>query len=147
MKYADSQKVHMDYMWFQALREVLRLGFEQSPFCPCTFILRCPRTDVPEGIIGVHVGDGLCGGNQGFLTKLQELEKRFPFGSQKIGQFTFTGVDMFQHPNNYIKTINPIKISQERRQMETAEGTDAERMSLRGLIGSLQYASVNTRLD
>ena len=31
------------YLWLQALREeLLRLEFEQSPFCPCTFILRCP---------------------------------------------------------------------------------------------------------
>ena len=87
------------FMWFQALREeVLKLGFEQSPFCPCTFILRCPKTRVPEGIIGVHVDDGLCGGNQRFLSKLQELEKRYPFGSQKVAQFTFTGIDIFNIP-------------------------------------------------
>ena len=144
------------FMWFQALKEeVLKLGFEQSPFCPCTFILRCPKTRVPEGIIGVHVDDGLCGGNQRFMSKLQELEKRYPFGSQKVGQFTFTGIDMFQHPNKaitlsqskYVNAINPIKIPIERRKDETAKVTSEEKMALRGLIGSLQYASVHTRPD
>ena len=144
------------FMWFQALKEeVLRLGFEQSPFCPCTFILRCPKTRVPEGIIGVHVDDGLCGGNQRFMDKLQELERRYPFGSQKVGQFTFTGIDMFQHPNKaitlsqskYINAINPIKIPIERRKDETSKVTAEEKMALRGLIGSLQYASVHTRPD
>ena len=68
------------FLWFQALKDhLLLLGFEQSPFCPCTFILRCQKTQKPEGIIGVHVDDGLCGGNYRFLAKLQELEKVYPF--------------------------------------------------------------------
>jgi hypothetical protein len=130
------------FMWFQALREeVLKLGFEQSPFCPCTFILRCPKTRVPEGIIGVHVDDGLCGGNQRFLSKLQELEKRYPFGSQKVAQFTFTGIDIFNIPTKplhypkastlTVNAINPIKISLERRKDETAKVTSEEKMALR----------------
>ena len=144
------------FLWFQALKEELvQLGFEQSPFCPCTFILRCPDTHAPEGIIGVHVDDGLCGGNQRFLSKLKELERKYPFGSQKMGQFTFTGIDMFQHPNkaitlsqsNYVKAITPIKISLERRKDETTTINAEEKMALRGLIGSLQYASVHTRPD
>ena len=144
------------FLWFQALKEeLMQLGFEQSPFCPCTFILRCPITHAPEGIIGVHVDDGLCGGNQRFMSKLRELERKYPFGSQKMGQFTFTGIDMFQHPNkaitlsqsNYVKAITPIKVSLERRKDETTPINAEEKMALRGLIGSLQYASVHTRPD
>ena len=144
------------FLWFQALKEELvQLGFEQSPFCPCTFILRCPATHAPEGIIGVHVDDGLCGGNQRFLSKLKGLERKYPFGSQKMGQFTFTGIDMFQHPNkaitlsqsNYVKAITPTKISLELRKDETTPINAEEKMALRGLIGSLQYASVHTRPD
>eukprot|EP00435_Cladocopium_sp_Y103_P025811 s1152_g6.t1 len=145
--------------WLQtgtALKEeLLSLGFEQSPFCPCTFILRCPKTLKPEGIIGVHVDDGLCGGNERFLSKLAQLEKRYPFGSHKIGQFTFTGIEMFQHPNKsitlsqseYVKKIEPIHIASSRRPLESEPVTSEERLALRGLIGSLQYASVHTRPD
>ena len=144
------------YLWFQALREeLLKLEFEQSPFCPCTFILRNPKTREPDGILGVHVDDGLCGGNERFMLKLQQLEKVYPFGSQKVGNFTFTGIEMFQHPNKsitlsqteYIKKIAPIKITPERRRDETLPVTPEEKMALRGLIGSLQYASVHTRPD
>eukprot|EP00435_Cladocopium_sp_Y103_P018806 s1370_g4.t1 len=144
------------FLWYQALRdELLKLGFETSPFCPCTFILRNPDTKEPDGIIGVHVDDGLCGGNKRFLEKLRELEQKYPFGSQKLGNFTFTGIDMFQHPNKsitmsqaeYVKKIAPIKIPSERRAREDAEVTPEERLALRGLIGSLQYAAVHTRPD
>ena len=118
-------------------------------------MLRCLQNNAPQGIIGVHVDDGLCGGNQRFMSKLKELEKKYPFGSHKVGQFTFTGIDMFQHPNkaitlsqsNYVKAIQPIKISQERRKDEEAPITPEEKMALRGLIGSLQYASVHARPD
>ena len=64
------------FLWFQALREELvRLEFEQSPFCPCTFILRCPKTQQPDGIIGIHVDDGLCGGNKDFSRNLQNSKR------------------------------------------------------------------------
>ena len=144
------------YLWYRAFKdELLRLGFQESPFDPCTFVLRCPKTGVPEGILGIHVDDGICGGNQRFQSKIQELEKVYPFGSQKLGQFTFTGIDMYQHPNkaitmsqeNYIKKILPIPISLERRKDEEAVVTPEERQALRALIGSLQYASVHTRPD
>ena len=95
------------------------------------------------------------GGNQRFVEKLQALERKYPFGSHKTGQFTFTGIDMFQHPNKgitmsqaeYVKKISPIKVSSERRQQENTEVTPEERLALRGLIGSLQYAAVHTRPD
>ena len=133
----------------------MQLGFETSPFCPCTFVLRNPQTKEPDGIIGIHVDDGLCGGNQRFVEKLQALERKYPFGSHKTDQFTFTGIDMFQHPNKgitmsqaeYVKKISPIKIPSERRQQEDLDVTPEERLALRGLIGSLQYAAVHTRPD
>ena len=51
------------YMWYKAiLEQLLELGFQQSPFDPCVFILRDPKTRIPDGILGLHVDDGLCGG-------------------------------------------------------------------------------------
>ena len=148
--------VDAPYMWYMALKdELFRLGFEESPFDPCVFILRCPHTRQPEGVIGIHVDDGLCAGNHRFTEKLKSLEKVYPFGSQKYGTFTFTGIDMYQHPNKaitmsqekYINKIPPISIPFERRKQETSSVTDDERQSLRALIGSLQYAAVHTRPD
>ena len=144
------------YMWYRAiLEELTRLGFEQSPFDPCVFILRDASTGKPEGVIGLHVDDGLCGGNQRFQTVLGELEKKYPFGSKRIQQFVFTGIDMQQHANKsislsqsrYVREIPSIHISQERRKDLNDEVTPNERQELRALIGSLQYASVHTRPD
>ena len=148
--------VDAPFMWFQAiLEELLRLGFEQSPFDPCLFILRDPRTLQPDGILGLHVDDGLCAGNRRFQDTLDLLEKKYPFGTKRIGQFTFTGIDMQQTPDGtihlsqskYIRAIEPIKINMERRKQVDQAVTEEERQQLRALIGSLQYAAVHTRPD
>ena len=144
------------YQWYQAISEELQgLGFSQSPFDPCQFILRHPQTGHLEGVLGLHVDDGICGGSDYFGEKLMQLEKKYPFGSKKIKQFTFTGIEMDQHTNgtitmkqsNYVRAIDPIKIPMERRQQADSKITEEERQALRGLIGSLQYAAVHTRPD
>ena len=51
--------VDAPFMWFQAiLEELLGLGFQQSPFDPCLFILRDLKSGQPDGILGLHVDDG-----------------------------------------------------------------------------------------
>ena len=90
--------VDAPYMWYQAiLEELLHLGFEQSPFDPCLFVLRDSQTQASDGILGLHVDDGLRAGNSRFMEKLNLLEKKYPFGTKRVGQFTFTGFDMQQH--------------------------------------------------
>ena len=144
------------FLWYTAiLEELLKLGFEQSPFDPCVFILRNSVTNIPDGILGLHVDDGLCGGNHRFDKVIDSLEKKYPFGSKKTQSFTFTGIEMFQHPNmsislsqsSYVKAIEPIKLSLERRKQGEHPVTEEERQALRALIGSLQYAAVHTRPD
>ena len=144
------------YMWYKAiLEQLLELGFQQSPFDPCVFILRDPKTRIPDGILGLHVDDGLCGGNQRFQDTIDKLEKKYPFGSKRMQQFTFTGIEMNQNQDksitlsqtNYIRNIDPIKITRERRKQEEALVSEVERQDLRALIRSLQYAAVHTRPD
>ena len=121
--------VDAPYMWFQAiLEELIKLGFEQSPFDPCMFTLRNPQNQQLDGILGLHVDDGLCAGNHHFRDKLRLLEEKYPFGTKRVGQLTFTGIEMNQTPegtihlsqSKYIRAIEPIRITQERRkQTET----------------------------
>ena len=148
--------VDAPYLWFVALTEELaKLGFIQSPFDPCLFVVRHHISGRLEGVLGVHVDDGICGGSQYFLDKIAALEKKYPFGSKKIQQFTFTGIDMNQLPNGtitmnqskYCRNIQPIRIPNERRKNPEALVTEEERQQLRALVGSLQYASVHTRPD
>ena len=131
------------------------LGFSQSPFDPCQFILRHETTGALEGVIGLHVDDGICGGSQYFEKKLAILEKKYPFGSKKMKQSTFTGIEMDQLPSGtitmkqtkYVNAIPPISMKTERKNQGEEPVTEEERQKLRALIGSLQYAAVHTRPD
>jgi hypothetical protein len=83
------------YLWYCALgNELLRLGFEACPFDPCCFVLRTPATDSQdtklEGILRIHVDDGIGGGSPGFEKAIQQLEKTFPFGSHKKFQHSLS---------------------------------------------------------
>lgn len=143
------------YLWYQTLKEeLLNLGFEVSPFDPCLYTLR-DQNHRPRGVIGIHVDDGLCGGDEFFKQKLSELQKKYPFGSQKLGEFVFTGVHLTQKSDKsiilsqseYVCNINPIRIDSNRKSLSEDKVTEDERQQLRAIIGSLQYASVNTRPD
>ena len=130
-----------------------QLGFLQCPFDPCLFVLTLHGET--HGMIGVHVDDGLCCGSKYFQQKLAELEKRFPFGSKKKQNFIFTGLQISQKEDysihvdqeQYVKDINPICIGKTRRQQHDEPVSEEERQALRAVIGSLQYASTNTRPD
>ena len=147
--------VDAPYLWYQTLKSELgSLGFKVSPFDPCVFLLY-DRAKQPIGVIGIHVDDGLCGGNAEFHEKLKCLEQKYPFGAKKMGSFTFTGIDLHQNPDRsivlsqskYVRNIKPIPISNQRKAQSEEPVTEAERQQLRGIIGSLQYASVHTRPD
>lgn len=155
--------VNAPLLWYIELRNaLLDLGFQVSPLDPCLFILPKEKTKgQPEetcqihGVLGVHVDDGICGGDEIFNQTIDRLEKKFPFGSKKSQKFTFTGVQLTQEANGdtqlnqseYIRDIPPIEISRERRKDQKALANHQEIQALRGLIGSLQYAATNTRPD
>lgn len=134
---------------------MLSLGFIASPFDPCVFLLRDPKTQKLSGVLGVHVDDGIHGVDGFFHQQISKLEATYPFGSKKSRTFTFTGIDLQQNTDNsitlsesrHVKNVNPISLKPERRAQENEPVTKAERHLLWGLIGSLQYAAVHTRPD
>ena len=153
--------INAPLLWYCELKAaLLSLGFIVSPMDPCLFVLPKNKADDNSsskihGILGIHVDDGLGGGDTTFSQAIQKLEKRFPFGSQRTGNFTFTGIHIHQDHNgdisldqqDYINDIPPIDIPRERRKTPEAKITNEELQKLRGLIGSLQYAATNTRPD
>ena len=147
-------RVDAPLLWFRELqRGLTELQFKVSPFDNCLYMLE--ENGKVLGLIGVHVDDGLFCGTPEFYKKLDLLEKRYPFGSRKTQQFTFTGLRITQHQDfsitvdqtKYVKEIEPIHVSTQRRKEPQSPVTEEERQHLRGLIGSLQYASTNTRPD
>ena len=148
-------RVDAPFLWFKELQSTLEaLEFVPAPFDPCTFILRNAQGQL-EGMIGVHVDDGLCCGTKYFHSKLEALAQKFPFGSRKHRDFVFTGLHI-QQADDYsitvdqeqdVKDINPISLTRERRAQQEDVVNERERQSLRAVIGSLLYAAVNTRPD
>ena len=108
-----------------------------------------------HGVVGVHVDDGLCGGDSVFDAAIKKLEAKYPFGAHKTKQFTFTGIQIRQDENwdihldqsAYVRDIMPIQVDRMRRKDSSLPFSDDERKQLRALVGSLQYAAVNTRPD
>eukprot|EP00435_Cladocopium_sp_Y103_P029622 s3705_g7.t1 len=147
--------VNAPYLWYAELRDsLLQLNFQINPLDPCLFSL-VDENGIVHGLIGMHVDDGLCCGDEQFERVLRKLEERFPFGSKREQKFTFTGIQIEQDDNfnihlnqtDYILAIDAIPIERQRRKQEQLPITEGERQNLRGLIGSLQYAASNTRPD
>eukprot|EP00435_Cladocopium_sp_Y103_P040497 s1339_g11.t1 len=139
------------FLWYRELDNTLKqLSFVASPFDPCTYVLYKPGASKPSGIIGMHVDDGLCGGDEYFQQQLQRLEAKYPFGAKKNKSFTFTGIELTQLPDysiilsqeKYVTKIEPIHIRAERKTQLEQPVSDEERLGLRALVGSLQYAAV-----
>ena len=143
------------YLWYCSLvSELQKLNFEACPFDPCVFVLR-EKDGSLAGVLGIHVDDGVGGGNSYYQQQIDKLEQKYAFGSKKSTAFTFTGIEITQQPDNsihlsqanYIKQIKPINIPSDRKLQPDQNVTEPERLALRGVIGSLQYAAVNTRPD
>ena len=152
--------INAPLLWYIELKGALQnLGFLVSPLDPCLFVLpkknSAPGEPYIHGVLGIHVDDGIGGGDAVFAKAIKALEARFPFGSQRQGSFTFTGVGITQEPNgdivlnqkDYVNDICPIDIPRERRKEHDSKITPNELQQLRGLIGSLQYAATNGRPD
>ena len=72
-----------------------------------------------------------------------------------MSSFTFTGIEVNQRADSsivlsqsaYVRKIAPIAIDPNRKTQIDLKVTEPERLALRGVIGSLQYAAINTRPD
>ena len=153
--------INAPLLWYCELKSaLLSIGFIISPMDPCLFVL--PRKSSSNdqgpkihGVLGIHVDDGIGGGDETFERAIKLLEKKYPFGSQRHKAFTFTGVQLRQEINGdiilsqqgYLNDIAPININRDRRRTPELPVTSQELQDLRGLIGSIQYAATNTRPD
>ena len=148
-------RVDAPLLFYKELSQQLsQLGFVRHPLEPCVFLLYSPENKL-HGILGMHVDDGVCGGDQVFSQKIEMLQKTLPFGSRKHDRFTFTGIHLEQlsdysirtSQSEYVRSIQQIDIGRGRRKTPEAEVTEGERSKLRGLVGSLQYAVSHSRPD
>eukprot|EP00435_Cladocopium_sp_Y103_P042279 s1426_g11.t1 len=152
-------RVDAPILWYRALKETLeQLGFVACPFDGCLFSLVTPNRDGSpkvRGILGVHVDDGLGGGDNYFHEVLGKLRKIYDFGAYNEGEFDFCGVRYKQWDDGtiemdqgeYLNKIEPVEIPRSRRQTPNEDLTPVEVQQLRRICGSLQFAAVHTRPD
>ena len=151
-------RVDAPLLFFKELGKQLKeLHFKVHPLEPCIHYLESIQDGrrTLHGVLGTHVDDGLCGGDDWFHEQLNKLHQKLPFGSFKSRKFTFTGIQLEQFPDSciranqgeYLKAIPAIDIGKYRRETPEACVTESEMTKLRGLIGSLQYAVSHTRPD
>lgn len=152
-------RIDAPYLWFCEFRdELVKQGCTQCPLDPCVFAYHTKNASgktVPHGVIGIHVDDGIAGGDQAFLDMLKRVEDRFKFGAFDRTEFVYTGIHFKQWDDGsieydqikYIEGISFIAVEKQRRHEPDSPVTEKERKALRGLVGSLQYASVHSRPD
>ena len=138
-------------------KQLSKLQFTRHPLEPCIYLLETNEGNNRKlhGVLGTHVDDGICGGDQFFHQQLERLKQVLPFGSFKQQKFVFTGIHLEQLPDfsimasqeEYVKNIQAIDIGRTRRQTPESAVTETELNKLRGLIGSVQYAVTHTRPD
>ena len=152
-------RIDAPFLWYKELQSALKaLDFKQCPLDPCVFTLGSRRKDgtwQSHGVLGIHVDDGICGGDRTFQKALEQLRAKYSFGSFETGNFVFTGIRMSQWDDGsiemdqkaYVEGIDPIHVPRDRRKEPNVSVSEEERRSFRQLIGSLQYAAVHTRAD
>ena len=152
-------RIDAPYLWYKAFRETLEnLGFITCPLDGCLFSLVTPEKDgTPKvrGVLGIHVDDGIGGGDSYFHSVLQKLKGIYDFGAYNEGEFEFCGVRYRQWDDGtiemdqceYLRRIEPVEIPKHRRADPKSDLTPVEVQQLRRICGSLQFAAVHTRPD
>lgn len=63
-------------LWRKELDKTLReLNFIPAPFDPCAYVLYKSGQKSLSGVLGIHVDDGLCGGDQYFEAQIAKFEE------------------------------------------------------------------------
>ena len=152
-------RIDAPFLWYQSFRETLEeLGFMTCPLDGCVFSLITKDTQGKprvRGVLGIHVDDGIGGGDEYFMKTIDRLREKYSFGAFNIGEFDFCGIHYSQwrdgsiemSQKKYIERIDPIQVERHQRKEPQAPVNEMERQFLRQLCGSLQYAAVQTRPD
>ena len=140
--------------WYMRVKgELLSLNVQMCSLDPSLFAWY--NNGKLEGILCVYVDDFLWAGTKAFeeqvISKVREL---FCIGNTESNSFKYIGlnvcssngrVSIDQH--QYILTLAPIKISQERAVLKLSELSCMEKSEYRALLGQLNWISTNSRPD
>ena len=84
-------------LWYKTIRKTLEeLGFVAAPFDGCVFsLITAGPNGQPKvrGCLGLHVDDGIGGGDEYFREVIERLRKIYDFGAYNEGEFEFNSVE------------------------------------------------------
>ena len=141
--------------WYVKVRKsLISLGGVQSLFDGALFLWHSDEGNL-EGILASHVDDFVYCGNENFRIKvIQNLKKMFKIGEEGSGNFRYVGLNVSQNgrevkldQNDYVASIEQIKISKARRENPDSLLTEEEKSELKQLAGQMIWASSQTRPD
>ena len=93
-------RIDAPYLWFCEFRdELIKQGCVKCPLDPCVFGLYSTEPSGKSkfhGCLGIHVDDGIAGGDSKFHEMLLRVEKRFKFGAFDKREFKYTGINFKQ---------------------------------------------------
>ena len=142
--------------WYLRLREeLIKLGSSPSKLDQGIFMFFNKNNQL-YGIITVWVDDVIWAGTSHFSQNIiQKLKQTFSFGEESTNAFTYIGIHIFQtdkeiyiDQNNYINSIEYIKISPEKKINNKQEILGkTKNTEFRAKIGQLNWLSTISRLD
>ena len=154
--------------WRRTVRKVLiSLGYAESIYDPCLFILPYDAAETAEGfkvgcagLVLLDVDDFAQGGNQRHESLMEKLKERFRFGKWRIvykGHAEYLGRTVRQLEDceiridmqRYIEEkLQPVRLPRERLRLgDDEELTDQETTMLRGAGGSLLWVGKEAKPD
>ena len=141
--------------WYMKVKKALiSLGAVQSLYDSALFIWHSDDGTL-SGIVASHVDDFIYCGTDAFQSEvMQKLRVKFKIGAECSGNFKYVGLDIVQSRGEvkidqsmYIKNIEPISISKERRGNPDSLLSPEEKAEVKQLAGQMIWATSQTRPD
>lgn len=134
---------------------LIAAGCRKSKLDPALFTFHVDNQ--LHGLFVCHVDDFSHGGTEHFNNKIigGGVQSRFKVGSSGEGSFEYIGFNLIQDSDGsiildqseYVKDMENVTVSSERKLMSKDELKPAEYTSLRSVVGSMNWAVQGTRPD
>ena len=141
--------------WYARLKDVLLgLGMKISHLDPALFFWW--HGNILAGVMCIHVDDILWAGTSLFSTNVVEfMKKELVIGKSSDGNsFKYIGVNITQdgdviglHQNDYIASLEAIRLSHERATQRGSQLGKQELEEFRALVGQLNWLSIQNQPD
>ena len=150
----QSQKLFTGIMWVKVHDVLLSLNGKVSVYDNALFLWHDGDNNL-LGLLACHVDDFMFAGSEWFNSEvIGKVKETFQISSHELSSFKFLGLNVTQtsngitvDQNQYIPTIEPIKISASRSSRNNAELNSDEKSELKRLSGQMLWVSSQTRPD